>query len=187
MPKQRITREQVIDAAFRLAREKGMEGVQVKELACSLGCSVQPIYTYCNNMEDLRRMVEERTAGFAREYATQHRDPADPFRSTGLAYLRLAREEPHLYRIFFSRRQQGGSWEELYCREADPARARELAEALGLTLTAAQRLHLHMLLYTAGVGHVLASFQGEMDVETAAEQMESAYRAFLRQAREEER
>ena len=42
---QRITREMVVEAAFRLARERGMEGVLVKELARELHCSVQPIYT----------------------------------------------------------------------------------------------------------------------------------------------
>lgn len=183
MPTQRITREMVVDAAFRLAREKGMEGVLVKELAREMGCSVQPIYTYCKSMEDLRRAVEEKTADFVRAYAAQRRDRADPFRSTGLAYLQLAREEPNLYRIFFSRRQ-GGSWEELYQREADPQRAEELAGDLGLTRTAARELHLHMLLYTAGVGQVLAASRGKMDVDTAAKQLESAYRAFLRQARE---
>lgn len=184
MPSQRITREMVVDAAFRLAREKGMEGVLVKELARELGCSVQPVYTYCKSMEELRRAVEERTAAFVRDYAAQRRDPADPFRSTGLAYLRLAREEPNLYRIFFSR-PQGGSFEELYHREADPRRAEELAGELGLTPAAARGLHLHMLLYTAGVGQVLSASQGKMAVETAAEQLESAYRAFLRQAKEE--
>ncbi len=184
MPKQHITREQVVDAAFQLAREKGMEGVLVKELANRLGCSVQPIYTYCNSMEDLRGAVEKRTAAFAREYAAQHRDPSDPFRSTGLAYLQLAKEEPCLYRIFFSLPRQGGSWEEFYNLEADPGRGAELAKTLGLTQSAARQLHLHMLLYTTGVGHVLAASREAMEMDTAAEQMESAYQAFLRQARE---
>lgn len=184
MPTQKITREMVVDAAFRLARERGMEGVLVKELARELGCSVQPIYTYCKSMEDLRRAVEERTAKFVREYTARRRDRRDPFRSTGLAYLQLAREEPNLYRIFFSR-PQGGSWEELYRREADPEMEAELAAGLGLTPGAARGLHLHMLLYTTGVGQVLSASRGEMDVDTAAKQMESAYQAFLRQAKEE--
>lgn len=186
MPKQRVTREQVVEAAFQLARERGMEGVLVKELAQRLGCSVQPIYTYCGSMEELREAVEERTAAFVRDYAARRRDPADPFRSTGLAYLQLAREEPHLYRIFFSR-QQGGSWEELYRREADPNRAGELAGSLGLTLEGARKLHLHMLIYNAGVGQVLSASRGAMEIETAARQLESAYEAFLEQVKAETR
>lgn len=187
MPTQKLTKDMVVNAAFTMAREKGMEAVRVKELAQALGCSVQPIYTYCGSMEGLREAVEEETAEFVRDYVSRYRDPADPFRSTGLAYLQLAREEPRLYQIFFSQRREGGSWEELYGREADPERAGALAAELGLTKGAARGLHLHMILYTAGVGHVLAACGGEMDVDKAAAQLESAYRAFLRQAREENR
>ena len=38
MPKQKITKEMVVDAAFQLAREGGMERVLVKEIAARLGC-----------------------------------------------------------------------------------------------------------------------------------------------------
>lgn len=47
MPKQKITKDMVIDAAFELARNDGMEQVIVKNIAEKLGCSVQPIYSYC--------------------------------------------------------------------------------------------------------------------------------------------
>ena len=43
MPKQRITREMVVDAAFEIARSEGMEQVMVKTIAEKLHCSVQPI------------------------------------------------------------------------------------------------------------------------------------------------
>ena len=57
MPKQRITKDIVIAAAFEIARTSGMEQVLVKNIADKIGCSVQPIYSYCNNMEGLRQDV----------------------------------------------------------------------------------------------------------------------------------
>ena len=57
MPKQKITREMILDAAFALAREGGMERVLVKEIAAQLGCSVQPIYFYFQNMEQLKSEI----------------------------------------------------------------------------------------------------------------------------------
>ncbi len=44
MPKQRITKEMVVNAAFEIARSSGMEQVLVKNIADRIGCSVQPIY-----------------------------------------------------------------------------------------------------------------------------------------------
>lgn len=42
MPKQKITKEMVVDVAFEIARRNGMEKVMVKSIADKLGCSVQP-------------------------------------------------------------------------------------------------------------------------------------------------
>ena len=57
MPKQRITKEIVVNAAFEIARNSGMEQVMVKNIADKIGCSVQPIYSYCKNMDGLRQDV----------------------------------------------------------------------------------------------------------------------------------
>ena len=59
MPRQRITKEMVVEAAFSLAREGGMEKVLVKNIAERIGCSVQPVYCYCRNMDGLRADVVE--------------------------------------------------------------------------------------------------------------------------------
>ncbi len=50
-------------------------------------------------------------------------DPEDCFR-TGRAYVRLAKEEPNLFRIFILHRRQGiSSLEEFYTKETDPGMA----------------------------------------------------------------
>ena len=72
MPKQKITREMVIEAAFDIARREGMEKVIVKNIADKLGCSVQPIYSYCSNMEGLKAALTERTGTFMKEYLAAH-------------------------------------------------------------------------------------------------------------------
>ena len=68
MPKQRITKNMVVDAAFKIARQRGMEQVLVKNIADELGCSVQPIYSYCKNMDGLREEVGHKARDFIQEY-----------------------------------------------------------------------------------------------------------------------
>ena len=74
MPKQRITKEIVVSAAFEIARTCGMEQVMVKTIAEKIGCSVQPIYSYCKNMDSLRQEVAAKARSFVREYAAKHTD-----------------------------------------------------------------------------------------------------------------
>ena len=77
-----------------------MEQVMVKNIADKIGCSVQPIYSYCKNMDGLRQEVIERVNAFIQEYVEALIDREDLFRSIGQSYIQLAKEEPYLYRIF---------------------------------------------------------------------------------------
>ncbi len=134
-----------------------MEQVIVKSIAGRLGCSVQPIYSYCNNMDGLRQDVVNRTGQFIREYTAAHTDPQDLFRSIGRAYLQLAKEEPNLFKIFILHRRDGvSSLEELYRKETDPRVAGFIAKQLGMEEAQARQLHLNMLIYTIGIGTIFS-------------------------------
>lgn len=183
MPKQKITKEMVVDAAFGLARSGGMEQVTVKSIAQKLHCSVQPIYSYCKNMDGLRRDVIERVRDFVREYVNGEISPKNPFRTTGQAYVRLAKEEPHIFRIFILHQRDGiSSLEELYREETNPHIAEALAGELQISLSRAKQLHLHMLIYTIGVGTIFSVTTPGIPAEEIYEQQEAAYKAFLNQA-----
>ena len=107
MPRQRITKDMVVNVAFEIARRDGIEKVMVKSIAAELGCSVQPIYSYCNNMDGLREDVGRKARNFVSEYIISHMDKADLFRSTGRAasfeYADLHDRPWHNFLCVFSR------------------------------------------------------------------------------------
>lgn len=72
MPKQRITKEMVLSAAFKLLRQGGESKVLVKSIAAELSCSVQPIYSYCKNMDTLRDELSQMAANFMKNYVSEH-------------------------------------------------------------------------------------------------------------------
>lgn len=182
MPKQRITREMVVNAAFALARSGGLERVMVKNIAQALNCSVQPLYSYCQNIHSLRQEVVGRTDAFVRDFAARLVDPHNLFPSLGRAYLQLAQEEPQLFRIFIFQPRLGvSSLPELYDRSASPGTAQSIAEALGVSLEKARALHLHMLIYTLGLGTVFAVTSPGIPAGEVFAQQDVAYQAFLKQ------
>ncbi len=184
MPKQRITKEMVVDTAFALVRESGPEALTVGAIAARLGCSVQPIYSYCRNMGGLRQEVAARAGEALRADLAASLDPADPFRSTGQAYVRFARREPQLFRLAVLRQRQGiGSWEQLYRQEADPRMAGHIAAQLGIPQAQARQLHLHMLVYTMGLGAIFSCCEPGIGEAEALTQQQAAYEAFLCNAR----
>lgn len=183
MPKQRITKEMVVEAAFEIARAQGMEQVLVKNIAAKLGCSVQPIYSYCKNMEGLKEDVIEQVQLFIKNYVGSHVDQKDLFRSTGKAFIQLAQEEPHLFKIFILHQRKGiGSLDDLYVSESSPQVAKAIAAKLHISLEQAKALHLNMLIYTIGIGTIFAVTSPGISVDEIYAQQEMAYEAFFKQA-----
>ncbi|MDE7326996.1 MAG: TetR/AcrR family transcriptional regulator [Lachnospiraceae bacterium] len=180
MPKQRITKEMVVEAAFEIARKQGMEQVTVKSIAARLACSVQPIYSYCKNMDGLKQDVAARTGVFIREYITARTDQKDLFRSIGKAHLQLAKEEPNLFKIFILHRREGiSSLKDLYEMESAPNVAPFIAEQLGLKESQAKDLHLNMLIYTIGIGAIFSVTTPGIPAEEIFAKQEEAFQAFL--------
>ena len=171
MPKQRITKEMVVNAAFEIARNSGMEQVMVKNIAEKIGCSVQPIYSYCKNMDGLR------------QYVAAHINKVDLFRSTGKSYIQLAQEEPHIFRIFILHQREGiSSLNDLYQSEANPQTAEFIANELHISVAQAKQLHLNMLIYTIGIGTIFSITTPGISTDEIYTQQEVAYEAFLKQA-----
>lgn len=188
MPKQRITKEMVVKAAFELAREGGMEQVLVKNIAEKLGCSVQPIYSYCSNMEALKKDVQKCAAEFFREYVAAHVDKEDFFHSIGKAYLLLSKEEPNLFELYFLRKRpdcMATSLEELYEQECTPEVAEFLAENYSISLEAARRLHLNMVIYNTGISTLMISSNFGISLEELDQKLVETNEVFLEQARKE--
>ena len=188
MPKQRITKEMVVDAAFEIARKDGIEKATVKTIAEKLGCSVQPIYSYCQNMDGLKNDVTERARAFILEKVGKTVDRSDLFRSTGHAYIQIAKNEPHIFRLYlFQERKNISSLDDLYCAETNPNVAKMIAENLNISISAAKRLHLNMLIYTIGIGTIYSVTSSSISETEIFSQQKLAYEAFLKQALEDNR
>ena len=182
MPKQRITKEMVVNAAFEIARSSGMEQVMVKNIADKIGCSVQPIYSYCKNMDGLRQDVIKQVNDFIQEYIINHIDKNDLFRSSGQLYIRLAKEEPYLFKIFILHQRNGiSSLEDLYQSETNPNIAKFISDKLHISLLKAKQLHLNMLIYTIGIGTIFSVTTPGISTDEIYIQQETAYEAFLKQ------
>lgn len=187
MPKQKITKEMVVNAAFELARSSGMEQVMVKNIAEKLGCSVQPIYSYCKNMDGLRQDVMQRVKQSIQEYVAKHIDCNDFFRSVGQAYIQIAKEEPYLFKMFIlHQREDISSLNDLYQSEANPQIAQFIANKFNISIPHAKQLHLNMLIYTIGIGTIFSVTKPGISVDEVFTQQEIAYEAFMKQAMESE-
>ncbi len=96
-PKKQFSKEQIVGAAFDIARQEGMDGVTARKIADRLGCSVAPIYVNFESVDELRAAVVDRTYQAATELLAST-DTGDRFLDIGVASLRFAREYSVLFR-----------------------------------------------------------------------------------------
>lgn len=57
-PKQRITREMILESAFVMFCQEGMEVVNARSVAKALNCSTQPIFSYFTGMQELKDALD---------------------------------------------------------------------------------------------------------------------------------
>lgn len=101
-PKTRITREMVLNAGFELVREKGIEALNVRDIAAMLKCSTQPVMYCFHTVEELKAELYKKADSFHSDYLLNVNGKSrNPMLSIGLNYIHFAYEEKHLFRFLF--------------------------------------------------------------------------------------
>ena len=100
-PKNKFTKQEMVEAALRVVRAKGIDGLTAKTMADELGTSTQPIFTGFGSMDAVRQEVYAAAMRVYDGYADAGLKEKIPFFGVGMQYIRFAREEPALYRLLF--------------------------------------------------------------------------------------
>ena len=105
-PKQRITREMILDKSFAMFMNEGMEAVNARSIAKALNCSTQPIFSYFAGMEELKSALDQRARDSFAETIERREESDSAIEDLCNAYVRFAGEQPRLFAHLF---MQNGS------------------------------------------------------------------------------
>ncbi|MPM51699.1 hypothetical protein SDC9_98450 [bioreactor metagenome] len=103
-PKQKITKQMVLEAGYDIAKRNGMENVNSRNIAKVLSCSTQPIFSCFSTMEDLKKNVFDFVFKKFIAGGIEYVNSKKSLDFLGLSiqwYLELLRNEPHLYNLIF--------------------------------------------------------------------------------------
>lgn len=96
-PKKKFAAEQIVDAAFGIAKTEGMDSITIRKVAERLGSSIAPIYVNFADAEELKRAVIAKIGQLSRQMIREQRT-GSPFGDIGAASLQFASEYPVLIR-----------------------------------------------------------------------------------------
>ena len=112
--KETIHKDYLVDTAFLLAKQEGFENVTARKLATKANCSTQPIFRLYENMEDLCKDVYEKAVAYYDFfYSSESKNNVEPFVDLGMAYIKFATKEKHLFKLLFMG-EAGGYAKSLY-------------------------------------------------------------------------
>lgn len=100
-PKKRITRDVILERAFEIVHQEGMESLNARYLAKSLGCSTMPIFQAFEDMEQLKMAVKKKIDIYYTTYIERYVDKTDYLFTMSFAYINFAREERNFFGAIF--------------------------------------------------------------------------------------
>ncbi len=169
-----FTREEVLAAALNLAREQGIAAVTARGLGEKLGSSSKPIFSLFENMEDVLRGVMEAADELYRNYLKEDMASGKypPYKASGMAYIRFAKEEKELFKLLFMRDR---SHENTDNKEENKQLLELIQQNLGINKEEAYLFHLEMWIYVHGMATMLATSYLELDEAFISKVLTDAY------------
>ena len=157
----KIKKEDMLQAALEIVAQDGYAALNIKAVAKKLGCPTAPISWQFGGMDGLRQelipfaeqYVEKTYYGFSKnEFVT--------FEQRGKGTIDLALEKPYLFRFLYTgeRSQLLSNGFELKPDPSDETNMYEkIADLLGITVEQVMDFVMTMMVYTQGIGALIAS------------------------------
>lgn len=174
--KKQVPKEAILEAAFTILKKDGFESVNARNLANALKCSTQPIYLSFKGMDELKEALYPLAENVYQDYIRKELKKAEspPYKAGGMAYIRFAKEEKHLFKFLFMRERSETQMddEKKYLMETVAA----ISSDLGLDWDTAYQFHLEMWFLGHGIATMLITSYFDLDMDTVSEMLTDAYK-----------
>ena len=108
-PRAKITKEMIIDTAFCIVQEEGIDKVTARRISEKLNCSTQPVLYHFSTVEEIKDSVYQKADEYHSGYImNMEEDDENPMVTLGVNYIRFAMEERNLFRFLFQSNEFSG-------------------------------------------------------------------------------
>lgn len=98
----KISKDMILDAAFEIVRQYGMEKLSNRELANKLKCSIRPIYYQFENVEEMQKELYIKIEQYFYKFLLDNMIEGIPqYKQVGINYIKFAKKETKLFQTLF--------------------------------------------------------------------------------------
>ena len=180
-PKVKVSKEDIVNTAVEIVRQRGDQVINARVLAAELNCSTQPIFSNFATMEQLRLAMIEKMSQVYYDYLAREvaagQYPA--YKASGMAYIRFAKEEKEMFKLLFMCDRTGAPIQEDakdFDQMVDLVRSGD-----GLDQEAARLFHLEMWVVVHGIATMFATGYLDLDWELVSRMLTDTYQGLRKQ------
>lgn len=177
--KESVTKSDILNAAFLMIEEEGLEGITARKLAVKAGCSTQPIFRHYKNMEELQEdLFEELMKYFGQFYRAFPKVETTPFVHLGMVYIKFAEKENNIFRALFLSNNRGNKslYEILNGNTGAVGEAVHAAQAAGCQNPS--ELFMKMWIFIHGIACMTTTEDYDLNAEETKALLINAYESF---------
>ncbi len=176
-PKQKITKEMILNGAVQLTEQYGADYLSAKTLAKQLNCSTQPLFWYYDSLGDIKREVEEYAEQLFAHYLRQNIADMSAYKAIGINYVRFAKEHKQLFRLLLMSNKVGQDI--LNSNPNLPFILETLQKEHSLTDAVAGEIVRQMWFFSHGIATMFATGTAEIPEEEVSRMISSIFRGLL--------
>lgn len=183
-PRVKIQRVDIVQAALEQVRESGAESLNARSIALRMNCSTQPIFSNFVSMEAVRGEVVSAAEALFQERMHQEieRGEFPPYKASGMAYIRFAREERELFKLLYMRDRSGESIPDQ--TELGDQMEHMVHRNTGLDGMDTKLFHLEMWACVHGIATMIATAYLDLDWNLISRMLTDAYQGLKKQYEE---
>lgn len=174
-PVLKISKDDIINTAVEIVRQRGATALNARSVAAQLNCSTQPVFSNFSTMEELRLAVVRHADALCNALikSEMEREKYSPYKASGMAYIRFAKEEKELFKLLYMRdRSDEGN-------QPDQGMFGEMEKLVhsntGLSGPEVTMFHLEMWAYVHGIAAMFATGFLDLDWDLVSKMLTDAY------------
>lgn len=173
-PKVKVEKDAILKAAVQIVRDNGADSLNARSVADKLSCSTQPIFSNYASMDELKKCVLDQAEKIYLDYIYRGMQSGEfpPYKASGIAYIRFAKEEKELFKLLFMRDRSN---EKIKGTAEGEDIIALIQKNTGLDKEQAFMFHLEMWVYVHGIAVMIATSYLEWDWDMISRMLTDAY------------
>lgn len=172
--KKTVTKEFILEKAFQLVREGGLDCLNVREVAKECNCSTQPVYLSFSGIDEIRDEVIKKAISVYNEYISNEIKSGkySEYKAVGMGYIRFAKEEKQLFKMLLMR---DGPFKNGWGEESFDKATFMIMKNYGLYKEESLKLHAEMWIFVHGIATMFATEYLDWEWDTVSEMVSDAF------------